>query len=316
MNVALTIFKSIFDNKTHREMNFGSFDELENLLYCLSKKPGYKPKKGEFNKAASELITPAIFHKGTTRANKNVISWGGWVAIDVDDYPNGGFEDAVKAFNGHRYVCYSSASSRKEHPKFRMVMPLTQWIPADKIRHFWYALNREFNSLADPQTKDLSRMYYIPAQYPDAYNFIFSNKSAPILNPAELMDKHTFSEKASIHSLLAQMPEAIQKKMEEYKRDQLKNGHKYRWTSYADCPFVNKRLVQEYRSISGTGWYTKMYAIMTSIAATAIRRGYPITAEQIAQLCKQLDMDTGGWYKNRPMELEAARALSFALKAT
>ena len=53
---------------------------------------------------------------------------------------------------------------------------------------------------------------------------------------------------------------------------------------------------------------------MSSIAATAIRKGYPITATEIAQLCKELDRDTGSWYKNRGMETEAARAITFALR--
>jgi len=71
--LALTIFKSIFDNKTHRKMEFSSFEEFEDLLYKLSKAPGYKPKKDEkFNSNASPLITPATFKAGTTRANANV----------------------------------------------------------------------------------------------------------------------------------------------------------------------------------------------------------------------------------------------------
>jgi hypothetical protein len=312
--LALTIFKSIFDNKTHRKMEFSSFDEFEDLLYKLSRTPGYKPKKDEkFNSNASPLITPATFKAGTTRANANVECWSGWAAIDVDDYPTGGFEDAIAAFRVYRHVCYSSASSKKEHPKFRVVLPLTSPVPAEKIRHFWFALNKEFKFLADPQTKDLSRMYYVPAQYPNAHNFIFSHRESPVLNPSSLMAKHPYIEKAST-GILDNLSERMQKKMEEYQKGRLMNGHKYSWTSYRDCPFVKRELVNQYRSISSTGWYGLMYKIMSSIAATAIRRGYPITATEIAQLCKELDRDTGSWYKNRGMEIEASRAISFALK--
>ena len=316
MKVSLTVFKNIFDNKTHRRMDLESFEDLENLLYNLSALPGYKPKKGEFVKdgQASELITPAIFHPGTTRANKNVICWAGWVAIDVDDYPAGGFEDAVRSFNKHRYVCYSSASSKKEHPKFRMVLPLVQDVPASDIRHFWYALNKEFCSLADPQTKDLSRMYYVPAQYPGAYNFIFSKKDAPVLDPKALMDKHPWVGNVN-GSFTDKLPEEVQKKLEEYQKTKLTNRAKYSWTSYQDCPFLKKQLVIEYRSIAKTGWYAKMYQIMSSIACTAIRRGYPITATEIATMCRELDADTGGWYKDRPLLTEATRAISFALRS-
>jgi hypothetical protein len=156
-------------------------------------------------------------------------------------------------------------------------------------------------------------MYYVPAQYPDAYNFIFSHKDAPILNPFELMEKHPYVEKAST-GIVDNLPEHVQRKIEEYQKSRLTNSHKYSWTSYRDCPFVKRELINQYRSISSTGWYGLMYKIMSSIAATAIRRGYPITPTEIAQLCKELDRDTGSWYKNRGMETEAARAISFALK--
>lgn len=312
--VALTIFKSIFDNKTHRKMELESFDQLEDLLYNLSKAPGYKPRKDEkFNANASPLITPATFQAGMTRANANVISWGGWAAIDVDEYPTGGFEDAIAAFKGCRHVCYSSASSKKEHPKFRVVLPLTCSVPAEKIRHFWFALNKQFKSLADPQTKDLSRMYYVPAQYPDAHNFIFSHREAPILNPAELMSKYFYIEKAQ-PGILDNLPEHVQKSIEKYQRSRLTNSHKYSWTSYKNCSFVKRELVRQYESISSTGWYRLMYVIMSSIAASAIRKGYPITASEISALCRELDRDNGSWYKNRGMEIEAARAITFALK--
>lgn len=293
-------------------MTFETFDDLEKLLFGLARQPGYKPKKGE-RADGSPLITPAIFQKNTTRANKNVISWAGWAAIDVDDYPAGGFDQAVDAFRVNRHICYSSASSRVEHPKFRIVLPLTKHVPAEKIKHFWYALNKEFNALADPQTKDLSRMYYVPAEYPNAYNFIFSHKDAPVLDPRDLMDKHTFVEKTQ-NDLLSQLPEEVQMKMEAYRKSQLQNGRKYTWTSYRDCPFVNQRLIQEYKSITTTGWYLGMYKIMTSIAVNAIRRGYPIEPREIALLVRELDLDTGGWYKGRPVESESARAISFALR--
>jgi len=56
-----------------------------------------------------------------------------------------------------------------------------------------------------------------------------------------------------------------------------------------------------------------MYQIMVSIAATAIKSNYPITPEEISSICKEIDSDTGNWYKNRPMTMEAARAISYAL---
>jgi hypothetical protein len=312
MKYRLTIFKSIYDNKTHRQLTFDTWDAFESLLYKLSNQPGYKPKKDE-RKDGSALISPAVFPTGTTRANANVSVWGGWAALDVDTY-EGHWMDAISVFRDVRYVCYSSASSTDEHPKFRVVLPLTCEVPADRIRHLWYALNKEYNGLGDPQTKDLSRMYYVPADYPGSKKFIFSNSDAPFIDPYEIMAKHPWSGNVARLSLSDKLPEEMRRKIEQYRKEKL-NNTSYRWSSYSDCPFVNKRMVAEYRTIQEGGWYHMMYKIMMSIASSAMKRGYPITPSEVAKLCKDIDNDTGGWYKNRPMENEASRAIDFAVRS-
>lgn len=311
MSYALTIYENIFDNKTHKSMSFDSLEKFEKLLYDLSTQPGYKPKKGEFKKG-SPLISPAAYVRGETRKNVNVTEWSKWAALDVDEYDTT-FEEAIAVFKDHYFICYSSASSTKEHPKFRVVFPLTEEVPADKIRHFWFALNTEFNSLGDKQTKDLSRMYYVPARYPNAHNFIFTHTAA-LLDPKILMEKHTFVDKGINNSFGSQFPEAIQKQLDTYRLNKLTNTS-YKWTSYRDCPFVNKTLINEYMTIGEAGWYSKMYQIMMSISANSIRRGYPITPEEVERLVREIDMDTGGWYKSRPVRLEAKRAIDFALRS-
>lgn len=309
MDYSLTIFNSIFDNKTHRKMTFPTWEKFEELLYMLSEQPGYKPKKGE-RKNGSALITPAIYEKGTTRANANVISWAGWVALDVDEY-EGSFDSAVEVFKGHRFVCYSSASSTKEKPKFRVILPLTQHIEASKIKHLWYALNKEFNSLGDPQTKDLSRMYYVPAKYPNSYQFIFTH-NGPMIDPNELMSKHTYVIDGP-KNLASQLSPEIQRQLDEHVKSKLTNKN-FVWTSWRNCPFVNKSLVSEYFTIGESGWYHKLYQIMMSISANAIRRKYPITTDEVVRLVMEIDAETGGWYKGRPLHLEASRAIEYALR--
>lgn len=313
MEYSLTIFKNIFDNKTNRKMVLPTWEAFVDLLEGLSKKPGYKPKKDEkFNPNSSPLISPAIFKSGETRKNANVLYWGGWAALDVDDYGDD-FRAALKTFADYKCVCYSSASSSKEKPKFRIVFCLSRIVKSDEIRHFWYALNKEFNSLGDPQTKDLARMYYVPAQYPNAYNFFFENASKPPLDVDELLKKYEYAKEHVKTSIVSSLPDHIQQKIIDYRKSQLTNT-RYSWTGLHDCPFVNMRLVTEYRAITETGWYRKMFQIMISIASNATRKGYPITASEIANLCRELDNETGGWYAERNMEAEAERAIMFACK--
>lgn len=153
-------------------------------------------------------------------------------------------------------------------------------------------------------------MFYIPNQYTGANNFIFSNKDGAVLNPFELMSQYPYSE--GIRQ--SKFSDAIQTKMAAYKKEKLTNTN-FKWDSYRTCPFCNKALINEYRNISETGWYSMMFKIMTSIASSAIKRGYPIASHEIAALCSELDSETGNWYKSRPLELEAERAIEWVMKS-
>ena len=305
MEVSATFFKSIYDNKTNRNMKFKSFSQFEKLLYKLSE----IPRKG---KKDAELISPASYVDDTTRANKNVLDWSGWTAVDVDDHEfKGNLKDELyNRFGSFHYVCYSTASSSDNHPKFRLVFPLTDVVNKEDIKHFWYALNKEIGDIADAQTKDLSRMYYVPAKYKNSFNFIFSH-DGETMNPYDLMEKYPYVKPNQ--TMFDRFPPAIQKALIERKRNELQNTN-YSWTSYRDCPFVNKKQVDEYKTISGTGWYSKMYQIMLTTAGNAMSKGYPITPKEIEYICRDLDTETGGWYGKRDLEKEAARAIEFVFK--
>lgn len=315
MNYELTIFKNQFDNKTHRKMALASWDEFVQLLYGLSKKKG---EKGGRN--SSPLITPAVFEEGTTRSNNSTLHWGGWCCLDVDDhdYPadiNSLKEQLINEFNDYDFVCYSTAGSRSDFVKFRLIFRTDQVVERDRIKAFWYAINTHVGDIGDPQTKDLARMYYVPARYPNAYSFIFHHNGGSALNVDALLEKYPYVQKTG-NSFLDRLPPEMQKAVVEHRKSQLTNTN-FSWNGYRDCPFLNKRLIGEYKMISGTGWYHKSYSIMVSIATSAIRRGYPITADEIAQMCREMDNEnpaTRERYKRRKYETEADRAIEYAYR--
>ena len=306
MEISLTLFNSIFDNKTNQKLTFTDFNSFENALYGLSKRT-IKSKKD------APLMSPAQYKPDTTRANDNVTMWTGWCAVDVDDFKYEGdlYDNRRTRFGNYKFVCYSTASSTQSLPKFRLVFPLTKNVPAEKIRHFWFALQTTLGDLGDKQTKDLSRMYYIPAKYDNAFNFIFSNSGSPI-DPDMVMTKYPYREKSS-NSFFDRLPEDMQKEIIEHRKSKLDNLN-INWSSYKDCPFFPKQMVTEYKTINNSGWYHKMYQIMVATAGNAIKNKYPITAQEITLLCRELDIDTGNWYKSRPMEKEADRALEYVYK--
>ena len=297
----LTIFKNAFDNKTHRYLNMPDWDSFVYLLKQLSKQP-------LAGKKDAELISPTIYKKGTTRANRNVEYWGNWACVDVDDY-EGTIDGIINRFADTNLVIYSTASSTPEKIKFRIVFDLDRRVEGDEIKHFWYALNKSIGDLGDKQTKDSSRMYYIPARYVGAHNFFHVNTGSPI-SVGSLLRKYPYQEKTG-NALLDVLPEEIKESVIEHRKNSLTNTN-VTWTGYLDCPFFPNKMAMDYKSVSGTGWYHQMYRIMVATACNAVKAGYPITAQQIAQMCKELDMETGNWYKNRPLELEATSALRWA----
>ena len=160
---SLTVFKNRYDNKTNKRVDYPSWDSFEALLYDLSRRPG---EKGGSNSVP--LVSPARYKDGSTRANANVDYWSSWCAMDVDSFViknkdkidlRRKIEDVV---GDHYFICYSTASSTQEHPKFRLVFPLQSNVMAKEIPHFWYALNCEIAEIGDKQTKDLSRMFLVP----------------------------------------------------------------------------------------------------------------------------------------------------------
>lgn len=306
MGISLTLFNSVFDNKTDKRIDLANFDAFERVLYQLSKREIVSKKK-------ADLISPAIYNDGT-RANTNVTEWGGWCAVDVDDYEfEGKLEDAViDKCRNWRFVCYSTASSTRAVPKFRIVFPLKTRIQADKIPSFIYGLSTALDGISDQQTKDLARMYYIPANYVNAYNFIFS-RDGDFIDPEALMKEFPYAQKSGSNSFFDRLPESIQQQIIEHRKGGMDNTNIV-WTSYRDCPFFPRKLEAEYRAISNTGWYHKMYQIMVAIASSAVKRKYPITSDEISVMCRQLDMETGNWYENRPLDKEADRAIEYVYK--
>jgi hypothetical protein len=311
MTYALTIFNSprwwekagryVYDNKTHRRLDLNSWDQYVNFLRKLS-------ERSLNGKQDAELITPAVFKPNSTRKNDNVLCWGGWAAVDVDDLiVEGDLEDVLRTRFGD-----STASSTVDHPKFRIVFDLGMEVETSKLRHFWYALNQELESIGDEQTKDLARMYYVPANYSGANNFFFVNSGEP-LDLDYVLAKWPYDDARNAQSFLDRLPPAFREQVIEYRKGKLDNTS-YVWSTYADCPFWPRNMAAEYVSISSTGWYRQMYRIMIAIAGKSIEKGYNISATQIVEMCRQFDSETGNWYENRPMEVEANNALEYAYK--
>lgn len=307
MTYSITIFESMYDNKTNKKLEFQDFSGVEATLYELSKK--YAKSKQD-----RPLISMAKYEDGKTRANDNVVEWTSWCAVDVDSAQMIDVENELKLDHEFYYVCHSTASSTFEHPKFRLIIPLSRAVKSSEISHFWYALNKDIGNLVDKQTKDKSRMFYVPAQYEGANNFIFT-KTGDVLNVDDVMGRHKFVEILST-SYMDKLPADLKAAILKNRKSKMGISD-VRWSSYKDCPFINKKILDEFVShanVDGSGRYAKLYSIMVSIATIAFANGYPIETRELVDLVKQIDMDTARRYQKRKLDVEASNAIKFAFQ--
>jgi hypothetical protein len=306
----ITIFKNLYDNTTDKQMSFDTWDSFSDFFKSLAKVEMEK-------KSDAVLISPAVYKEGTTRAIANVSHWSSWAAIDVDSMPvdyNLVKETLESRFKQNKYLVYSTASSTLDIPKFRVVFPLTRTVTPEEFPHFWYALNKTFGEVVDRQTKDLTRMFYVPGCYANSFNFFYAYDDADPIDPDVFMDAHEFVTSEGL-SLFDRLPDEIKERIIDHKKNNANS--KYTWTNYTDCPFVSKKLVKEYSEIAyrdGSGRYHKMYCIMISIAAKAIKSEYAITAEEIACLVNEIDTSFSSLYTKRPLIREAGNALEYAYR--
>ena len=301
----LTIFENLYDRNTDKKLGFENFNALETAFENISKNKIDK-------KTDSHLVSPAVFLPNTTRANKNVVKWTGWCCVDVD---NMGADEFQNLDFGFRCFVYSTASSKKDAPKFRVVIDLDRDVDVAEIPHFWFALNKELHGVVDKQTKDASRMFYLPANYSGAFNFFIKFNGQPIV-VNELLSKYRYEVISSAStSVYDRLPQPLKNSIMRKKIGGMQKT--YSWSSYRDCPFVSKKIVRDYASIAhvdGTGRYHQIYSIMVSIASKAFKMGYPITENELVLLIKQIDADTSRKYQKRKLDVEAKNAIMFALR--
>jgi hypothetical protein len=195
------------------------------------------------------------------------------------------------------------------------VFKLSRQILNAEIRNFWFALQSSLDDKGDKQCKDLSRMYYVPGDYLNANNFFYVNEGEPV-DVNALMIEYPYAAKANLNNFFERLPEELQKHVIEHRKSKLEN-RSYSWTSYRDCPFINKQLVRDYTAIAhvdGSGRYAMIYKIMASIAVSAVKKGYPLTTDELVDLIRELDRETSNKYQKRVLTVEADRALEYAYR--
>ncbi len=122
---------------------------LTTFRECASKEqcPGWQP---------CELSEP--------RRGKDYVLSVSCLVLDVDD--GTGLEAISERFASWAHIVHSTWSSTAEHPKARVVIPLEEPCPVQWFPRLWRWGQSRVSDIADEQTKDASRLYFLPARGP------------------------------------------------------------------------------------------------------------------------------------------------------
>ncbi len=108
------------------------------------------------------------------------------VALDVEKGPT--TQQAHATFRRWVHVIYTTWSHRPGAHRFRVVIPLARDVNADEYKRLWALLAGMLAGGADPQTKDLARALFLPAERPDGGRAAAKAwEDAPLLDPDDLL---------------------------------------------------------------------------------------------------------------------------------
>lgn len=250
-------------------------------------------------------ISPALYGPRATRGNDNVIGWGAWVALDIDNQGllRATAEEAARELEerGLNYLIYATTKSAPEAHRFRVVIPTSLELEPAEIRLVWDAIVQSLWSLGpDTACKDLSRIYGAPSDWlPCGWNngewgndtphdcFLYKIDGKP-LDVAEVLGSYQPEEEAlKPPSGALRVPEEPLARHEGKRRGRPKSLK--RGTTLRDSPVIPKGAVTIYLNLPKGEHYLGLYTFMVSVAGRAKALNIEISANDLVHFAKQLD---------------------------
>lgn len=126
-------------------------------------------------KTEGALWSPVQYYTGALRGSSGVR----FVESFVVDMDGEGFEKAK--LDGLEWFAYSTHSHRVDDPRYHLVLPLAERVPASLWRAVWHELHERLGLAGDPATKDVGRIYFLP-QHAPGERFEFHEGSGALLD--------------------------------------------------------------------------------------------------------------------------------------
>ena len=105
--------------------------------------------------------------KGKRRSSANVRAAHA-IGIDIEKMDEARIEAVFDALEPFTYFVWTTHSHTPSKPRLRVIVPFAEPIEPSDYQAAWSGLNALIGSANDPQTKDISRLHYLPSCPPGA----------------------------------------------------------------------------------------------------------------------------------------------------
>ena len=242
-------------------------------------------------------LYPTVYAEGAFRKNKeNVIGYGAWTAVDIDHVMT--FDELHEFYKANNLdgCIFTTTSHSKEDPRVRGVLLLNREIELSEFDEFWYALNQFFGQKLDPQTKNVNRIYYVPAKWNE--HALYERVIGKELDVDELINKF----QCQVTNITI-TNDVVKSKIELVRAKLAQNG-----SSWSPDNAITDGMSSRFTSSHEGG---RLFKLEVAIAKRALWMGYPITASEIEAIALSFDKTATGKKRYNTLD-EAQHALSIA----
>lgn len=188
-----TFFNGIYGKTAKPESH--NWDEWIKIFSNFQIIPGNEHDKKDLeNKKNIDGVVLASYSEGATRAKKNIKKVYA-MGLDIDDKTDEEIEKALNKIKQYEFIIYSTykhqAACVNGISRLRIILPFNEPLDPQKYKIAWENIYYLTKGLADVQTKDASRFFFMPSSYNKERTFFWHNKGE-FLNPEELkIEKNT-----------------------------------------------------------------------------------------------------------------------------
>jgi hypothetical protein len=241
-----------------------------------------------------------VSYSGNRRLKDEALAWS-FAGFDIDHGVT--FDEMKDALDhlGWTYCIHTTTTSMANEHRLRVLLPITRDILAAEYPGVWASFNLFFGGVLDHKTRDISRLFYVPAAWRGSdYRRIEFGHGSPVdidrirrSFPVEIEPEAPPVDITALRAaILAGKPAGWRCLFDPGKV-----------TSLYESPFVSAATLGTFNSArKGSG---RFFSFLVSVALSALYQGYEITVEELVCLGLQLE-------RRKDAEHDAKGALKFA----